>query len=320
MKVCGVVRFIGFVTAVLMMTACPQRAPCLEEPPSDRQVRLDGRPYTLQFATLETSDPEQDVGLSGLTVDASGTLWSVTEETHRLIRLGPLGGSVVVGTSRPLTLTPVTLEAEGLAFVPDGRLVLVTEGPGARREDVVVVAPLAPSNGRVVGELAHRIPYASWQLVAPHNHGLEGASVVGDELVAVVEAVVEAPVRAAPVARLALADGALSAYRVVLTSKTGKLSAIDCRPAPQGPPGVLRCWAVERHYEVARIVSFDLPPVRPGPPQSVQARVLLDLTEVLDPCTNLEGLVWRGDALVLLSDNHGAKRRGPTWVLTLTPR
>lgn len=307
------------LVAPLGLAVCARPDPCPDRSPPPQVVALDGRAHTLRFARVQTPDQVRDVGLSGLARDGEGVLWSVSEETHRLVRLGALEGAVVTGESRPLRLTPASLEAEGLAFLPDGRLVLATEGPGERAEDVVLFAALEAPPSPVVAASRVTLSYEAWGLRAPDNQGLEGLCAVDDGLVAVVEAVTDGPERHAPVVRFQPTGAVTSRYLVALTTGTGKLSAVDCRPATTGPDGALDCRAIERHYEVARVVGFELPPPVAGPPRVVRARLLLDLAAHLDPCTNLEGLVWEGDRLVLISDNHGATRRGPSRVLTLTP-
>jgi hypothetical protein len=90
-----------------------------------------------------------------------------------------------------------------------------------------------------------------------------------------------------------------TAHRVALTSKTGKLAAIDCRIAN----GSIEALAVERHYGVSRLLRFSIPQGPEG--QWIEPTVAADLSQSVSPLPNFEGLAWMQDgSAVLVTDNQ----------------
>jgi hypothetical protein len=96
-----------------------------------------------------------------------------------------------------------------------------------------------------------------------------------------------------------------TAHRVGLSSKTGKLAAMSCRLID----GAIVALAVERHFGVSRLIRFQIPRGTEG--QWIESRVVLDLSESIEPLPNFEGLAWMEDgSAALISDNKYG--RGPS--------
>lgn len=284
----------------------------------EQALEVDGRAYRLRTLRVAVEDPQRDLGFSSLARHPDGSLWSASEETHRLLRLGPVEGDRVASHSQRLYLGPAGLEVEGLAFLPDGRVVFATEGFAERGADALAFGDLREAPAWTIARQPRLLDYRPWELRAPHNQGLEGVASVGTELVVAVEAVVGQGARFAPLARLATPQAEPLRYRLRLSSQTGKLSAIDCRRGSRASS--LECRAVERHFGVARILGFTLPAPHASGLREIDARVVADLSNAIGRCTNLEGLLWEEDRFTLIADNHNSTRTGPTWLLLLEPR
>jgi len=94
-----------------------------------------------------------------------------------------------------------------------------------------------------------------------------------------------------------------------LTSATGKLSALDCDLAPDGTATV---WAIERHFEVSRLLSFTLPPVGTGS-DDITPKIERDLAPYLGRTVNLEGIAKLPDGrIVIVNDNQYTSVEGPS--------
>jgi hypothetical protein len=105
-------------------------------------------------------------------------------------------------------------------------------------------------------------------------------------------------------------------HRVWLTSKTGKLSGLDCTIAPDGTATVL---AVERHFEVTKILSFTLPPVGKGE-FDITPTIVRDIGDALESKRNLEGIARLLDGrLVTVSDNQWRRIDGPSALQVFAP-
>jgi hypothetical protein len=94
-----------------------------------------------------------------------------------------------------------------------------------------------------------------------------------------------------------------TAHRVGLSSKTGKLAAMSCRVIG----GSIVALAVERHFGVSRLLRFNIPQGPEG--QWIEPTVAADLSELISPLPNFEGLAWMDDgSAVVVTDNK--YRRG----------
>jgi hypothetical protein len=323
----------GIATALLAaLTACsgggaPQgsAAATVDAPVAD--FRPEPRPTTpahLVGAARSVIAAPSLTGLSDLTVDQEGKLWAVAERTRALIRIEPDGSDVRLV---PLVGVPVRLDVEGLAWLGDGRFALGTESDDPRRtSDLLLFARLVDGGARARVERSIALDYSRWPLRPRGNQGIEGVCRAGSALVVAVESASGSDAfRFAPVAVHELATGAWTTYLVRLTTRTGKLSALSCQ-IRRGRGDAIDVLAVERHFGVARLIRFELPPAgsapaapvttpagpeRP-PPVRIAPVLVADLAELLQQRENFEGLVWDGDRdIALVVDNDWATVTGP---------
>jgi hypothetical protein len=77
--------------------------------------------------------------------------------------------------------------------------------------------------------------------------------------------------------------------------------------------------AMERHFGISRLLRFEIPLGSEG--ASIRPEVTADLSTLIDPLPNFEGLVWDGDGtIVLLTDNHyRGVARGPSRLYFVPP-
>lgn len=236
------------------------------------------------------------VGLSGLTRDEHGALWVAGEDADAVLRIDPETFGV---TRYPVVGAPEGTDLEAMAWVDGTRFVIGTETQDkGRTRDVVL-------DGRLEGEqfkvspIGH-LEYAHWGLTAPDNHGMEGICHVDGILVVATELIEEARDRRwAPLATFDPKIQTWTAHRIALTSKTGKLAALDCRKVD----GAIEALAVERHYGESRLLRFRVPQGTQG--QWIEPTVAADVSKLVSPLPNFEGLAWLADgSAVLVADNQ----------------
>lgn len=262
---------------------------------------------------LETETP----GLSGLAFGPDGSLWAIPEESRELLRIDRDTGAV---TAFPIEGMPAGLEAEALSYRGDGHFVVGTETDGeSRSHDELIVLAFDGRVARVVEQYQCR--YDMWGIHGSGNRGIEGLCTVATGVVVAAEVAGSREGRRYAPLAWRTDDGQWGAYRVWLSSETGKLAGIACRDRSDGGADVV---AVERHYEVTRILGFELPPPRPGEPVAIQPKVLRNLdgwVRSLEMQPNFEGIVWlEDDRVALLVDNqYRGQRTGPSelWFVTL---
>jgi hypothetical protein len=120
--------------------------------------------------------------------------------------------------------------------------------------------------------------------------------------------------RAGRWAPLVFFDGDLAAAAPIirplrLTTGTGKLAALDCWREHGSTRGV----AIERHYEVMRVLGLELSGRGPVVPVVVR-----DLGPALQGSLNLEGIVRLPDGrLLMIVDNHHGTRTGENQLVWL---
>ena len=241
--------------------------------------------------------------------------YAIPERFHALISLrvpaGPL--APVVQQLTPLEGIPDGLDTESLAALGGGRFVAGTESTGSdRKTDAVFFIELQGDHARATRRLD--VPWTAWgeSVRAEENRGIEALCAVEGALWIAGEFVrVEQGSRVAPLGRVDPETGAVTPFRLRLTSPTGKIAALTCR---RSPSGTVEAIAVERHYGVARLLRFPLPT---GPqPDPITPDLALDLAPLLPDLPNFEGIAFDGDDHVLLvSDNQMAIEVGPTWVV-----
>lgn len=276
-----------------------------------------GKPPALdaaRAAELFTEVPVDTApGLSGLALDEAGALWTVAERASRAYRITLDAALRPTVEAFPVEGLPEGNDLESVAVLGGGRFALGTEG----RLDGVATVLVAERRGgalAVVREL--RLTAADIGIPIIENHGAEGVCGAGDTIVAAIEEVgADAGRRWAPVVRIA--GGAVArTHRVWLTTATGKLSGLDCEPRPDGS---IVAWAVERHFEVTKLLRFTLPPLGAGP-ADLTPEVLLDLGPVLRGSLNLEGVAHLPDGrLVAVVDNQWKTITGPSLLLVFRP-
>ena len=270
------VRLWGAVAFALLVGAgCTMKEP-----------RGPGRVVTLETDVL---------GLSGLGRDEHGALWAPGEDANAVLRIDPKTGGI---TRYPVVGAPEGTDLEALAWVDGTRFVVGTETQDkGRTRDVILDGRLDGDRFKVtpVGHLE----YTHWGLTAPDNHGIEGICHVDGVLVLATELVEERDGgRFAPVGMFDPKVQKWTAHRVALTTKAGKLAAIDCRAVNDA----IQVLAVERHYGESQLIRFRVPRGREG--QSIEPTVVADLSKLVSPLPNFEGLVWMDDgSAVLATDN-----------------
>lgn len=246
-------------------------------------------------------------GMSDLTIDEYGVVWAIAERDRALVEI-PLNSPPVV---HRLEGIPATMDTEGLAWIGKNRFAIGTEGgigPAAgiafaelRGDDVVVTGTRALSNDDL-------------GITLTVNHGIEAVCGREGDLIAASETVGkdEGGRRYAPLVRLR--HDQLTVTKLLLSSAKGKISALYCEFTDDGTAYVT---AIERHFGVARIVTFALAP----DDIEATAKVELDLHPVLRDTYNLEGITKLPDGrLVLINDNQSKSPSGPTHLFVFHKR
>jgi len=236
------------------------------------------------------------VGISGSCFDGASR-WFVTERKSHLLKQG-LSGL----TSYPIDGLPQGYDLEGLAC-KNGLFYVSTETEVPNRiEDFIFVLIIEKDRARVIETLAMQYPDP---MRAGVNQGLEGLCIAGNWLIASGEIIrtTASGVRKAPILMQKLGSSDTFLRWVNLTSTTGKLSGLDCRASA----GVIEVFAVERHYEVARVIQFEL-----GTSDS-KVKTLLSLEDSIGETENFEGiLVGEKGEVWLVNDNQYNTITGPS--------
>ncbi len=276
---------------------------CLVGVGCSRSTELDTKKTASLFTEVivETAN-----GLSGLAADEQGRLWTVAERDAKAYRITLDASLKPTIETFVVTGVPGDTDLEGIEELGGGRVVFGTEG----RVDGIATLLLGDVKGDSIA-IGSTITLTADQvgIAMAKNHGAEGVCGAGDQLIVAIEGAGEdGGKRWAPVLRVA--NGSLARrHRVWLTSKTGKLSGLDCTIAADGTATV---WAVERHFEVTKIVAFTLPPVGQGD-DDITPRVALDIGAAIDSKRNLEGIAQLPDGrIVTVSDNQWKTIEGPS--------
>jgi hypothetical protein len=276
---------------------------CLVGVGCSKSTELDTK-KTASLFTEVIVDTEN--GLSGLAADEQGRLWTVAERDAKAYRITLDAALTPTIETFVVTGVPGDTDLEGIEELGGGRIVFGTEGRvdgiatllvGDVKGDSIAIGSTITLTGDQVG------------IAMAKNHGAEGVCGAGDQLIVAIEGAGEhAGKRWAPVLRVA--NGTLARrHRVWLTSRTGKLSGLDCTIAADGTATV---WAIERHFEVTKLVTFTLPPVGQGD-DDITPRVALDIGAAIDSKRNLEGIAQLPDGrIVTVSDNQWKTIEGPS--------
>jgi hypothetical protein len=280
--------------AVALLLAC---AGCTKKEP-----RGPGRIVTLDAEVR---------GLSGLTVDDHGAFWAPGEDGDAVLRIDPETFGV---TRYPVVGAPPGTDLEAMAWVGGTRFLLGTETQErGRPSDTILDGRL--DAGRFVVVPVGNLDYARWQLTAPDNLGIEGICHVDGLFVLATELVErQRKGRWAPVGMFDPKTQSWTAHRIKLTSRTGKLAALSCRLVGES----IVALAVERHYGVSRLLRFQIPRGPEG--QWIEPTLAADLSELVSPLPNFEGLVWMDDgSAVVLTDNQHRTATGEPSRLYVIP-
>ena len=237
-------------------------------------------------------------GLSGLAADAQGRLWTVAERAATAYRITL--DTALRPTLEAFTVTgvPGDTDLEAIEELGGERMAFGTEG----RVDGVATVLLGTRSGTTIA-IDRTIQLTADQvgIAMKNNHGAEGMCGQGETLLVAIEGAGEADgKRWAPVLRIE--NGTLvRRHRVWLTSRTGKLSGLDCTIASDG---TIEAWAIERHFEVTRILELTVPPAGQGS-DDLTPRVALDIGDAIQSKRNLEGIAQLPDGrIVTASDNQ----------------
>jgi hypothetical protein len=261
-------------------------------------------------------------GLSGLAADRGGGLWVVAERDAKAYRITLDAALLPKLETFEVRGVPEGTDLEGMAVLDHdpvpSHFALGTEGQLDGKATVL----LAERQGQVIKVTrAVDLPAAAVGIDLRQNQGAEGVCGDGDTIFVAIEgAGVDNGKRWAPVVRV-VGGQITQLYRVWLTSKQGKLSGLDCRVAADGSAAVL---AIERHFEVTKILKFTLlssPAGGSGIARTeLQPELVLDLGPVLRSGLNLEGIAWTDDGRVAaVVDNQWTTITGKSELLVFKP-
>jgi hypothetical protein len=250
--------------------------------------------------SIDTAD-----GLSGLAADASGGLWAVAERADIAYRIVLDGSYHTKIEAFRIEGVPDGIDLEGIAVLGGDRFAFGTEGkvPGIA---TVLFGKRTGDRITVVSTIV--LPERTLGLNIPANEGAEGICSVGESLIVALEATGTSRAgRWAPI--VFIEHGEIThVSRLMLTSDTGKLSALEC--ALEGK--TLKGWAIERNFGVTRLLAFDLHRGQ----ETIDPTVVIDLTVVLHGRLNLEGLARLADGrFVAIVDNQWKRRVGANELL-----
>jgi hypothetical protein len=253
-------------------------------------------------------------GLSGLAVDDDGVIWTVAERDAKAY-LVILDASSRVSKLQPFTVAgiPADTDLEGIAWLGKGKFAFGTES----KQDGTATVLLAEERGvgttiQITSTL--EIPEARLGLHVAANHGTEGICGAGTTIVAAIEETgVTNGKRWAPIVRIDH-NAIASVHKLWLTTETGKLSGLDCAI---GADGSIQVIAIERHFEVTKLLTFSLPLAHDAP---ITPTVALDLGPVINGKLNLEGIAWTGNGgVIAVVDNQYRGITGPSELLVFKP-
>ena len=248
-------------------------------------------------------------GLSGLASDDRGGLWTVSERRDNAYRISFDAHGKHMLETIAIENTPDKIDLEGIAWLGGDRFAFGTEG----RIDGVATVLLAERRDKTMAITGRiELPAAQIGIELPANHGAEGVCGSGDEILVAIEgAGIADGKRYAPIVRIA--NGVIvRTHRLWLTSKTGKISGLDCTFVD----GTAHVLAIERHFEVTKIHTFTVPPTD----GDITPTVALDLGDVLKSRLNLEGIARSADGrVVAVTDNHWKIVQGPSLLLVFEP-
>ena len=250
---------------------------------------------------LPTASP---LGLSGLTTDPAGNVWAIPERTREVIKLASHHG-IAIEERVGLIGVPVGLETESITWLGGSIIAIGTEAAGDRSSDLILLATRANDNFVVTDSLS--LSYAPWETVGVDNEGIEGICAAGGFLFAAGEVVLETESGpAAPLGIFNLGTRQWTHTTIALTSTSGKIAGLDCRQTDPSS-GVVELVAIERHFDVRRVLSMT---VSSEPPATSNLRIASDVSEAISD--NIEGITFGDRSWLLVTDNYFRGRQdGP---------
>lgn len=246
-------------------------------------------------------------GVSDLAIDPHGTLWAIPERNRELDEIAFPAATV---THHPLDGIPDGIDTESLAWLGEGRFALGTEGA---TEPTAGVTFVERRGDRFVATRTRPLTSAEVGVPLEVNKGAEGICGHDQTVLVAIETVgrLADGTRWAPLAWLV--DDHVTVTKLRLTTATGKISALDCHFAPDGSADII---AIERHFHVAKILSFHAT----FGAAEITPTVVLDLAAVLHNTLNLEGIVRLADGrMVVVNDNQSTTVEGPSELLVFHP-
>jgi hypothetical protein len=249
-------------------------------------------------------------GLSGLAVDPEGGLWTIAERDAKAYRITLDAANTPTLETLNVEGIPPKLDLEGIAWLGHDEFALGTEG----RTDGIATVLLAQRRDTTLAVTTTiELPESKIGISLPANHGAEGLCGEDDTIIVAIEGAGSANgKRYAPVVRIAHGE-IIRTHRLWLTTKTGKISALDCTIAPDGTAVVI---AIERHFSVTKILRFTVPPTD----GDITPTEALDLGPVLNSRLNLEGIARTPDGRVYaVVDNQWKQLQGPGLLLVFEP-
>jgi hypothetical protein len=245
-------------------------------------------------------------GLSGLARDDAGSLFTVAEDARVLLEVSVAG---VEQRRWEVSGAREGVEFESVAWLGKDRFAIGTEGGCDDGSEHVLIVEREGNGAKVVRDIA--MPLGAWGAACDKKRGVEGLCAAGGKMIAAIESPVVGKdgERQAAIARIDERTGEVTAYRMGLTSKTGKVGGLECREKD----GAIEVLAIERHFEVSRLLTFSVPLQGAAEDAPRAARVLLDLFPYTNGGKrNFEGVVWLDDHRVMLVvDNKHGKITGP---------
>jgi hypothetical protein len=288
---------------LLFFAACGSSASARQ----DRGI-LTTRAASFQVQRVDVGLPTI-AGLSGLTRDADGRLWTVAERSHAIASMYSDGSE-----ARPIPLdgVPSGVDLESIAWLGGNRFAIGTETKGdGRPSDAILIAEV--NSDRAVIRAAITVNYAAWQVSPLSNQGIEGLCAVGPYLVIALETPLPGSPRRAQLGRYHLKQRSWERFELLLTSETGKISSLDCRSWGDN----IEVLAIERHYDVFRLLRFAIPPSPPARP--LKPHIAVDLTAWKRATDNPEGAVWIGPGrYAVVLDNQAKVLTGPNELLLIS--
>jgi hypothetical protein len=308
-------RLIGFLAALFLFLGCGQCAS--NNRSSGLGFTAVSLPLPSGYTLFQTTDSNME-GLSGLTVSPSSTLWAIPEQKRFLVPIVKEGETLRL-REKPIPIIGIDedLDTESIAALSDTEFVVGTEGHGKRATDKLFWLKRDRTKARVVKVVS--VEYRLWGIKAENNKGLEGLCYANGQLVIAGEPVfVVQGRRYAPIVRYEIATGTFYPAQLALTTTSGKISAVFCSMTQMNS---LDVFAIERHYEIARVLGFKLPIASTkenDQPVTILPEVKLDLANVIHPLPNFEGIARMDSDLFLLTDNNHSGVVGPTYLLRVS--